>query len=195
MLLEKYGLSYRPDLVIVGVLPNDVVDTYFGIDAVRADLTGFLWTREAKELGDVGAMIYRRSHLGPPDPARTLGSQAAPHWNELYKPNGYHEKDWLSMEQEYGRMADLANSIGAKLVLVHIPQKGPWTVESTYLPNRLGAWAATRGVLFVDVLPAMQQNEDPARLYYPKDGHCTPDGYALIAETVYRSLVAQRLVP
>ena len=94
MLLEKYGLSYRPDLVIVGVLPNDVVDTYFGIDAVRA---GSDWlpldSRSEGTRGDVGAMIYRRSHLEPPDPARTyLDRKLRPHWNELYKPNGYHRK-------------------------------------------------------------------------------------------------------
>lgn len=195
ILLERYGLSYHPDLVIVGVLPNDVVDTFLGIDAVRLDATGYLRTRESNELGELGTMIYRHSHLGRLLLRIYIDRKLRPHQHELFRNGGFHEKDWLSMEQEYGRMADLADSVGAKLVLVHIPQKGPWNKDAEYLPQRLGAWAAKRGVYFVDILPAMQQSAAPEQLYYPSDGHCTPAGYAVIAEALYHALIDKQLVP
>jgi lysophospholipase L1-like esterase len=195
ILLEHYGLSYRPDLVIVGVLPNDVVDTFLGLDAVRVDSTGHLRTREASEFGKLGVLIYRHSHLGRMLIRTHIDRRRKPRMEEMYRSGGFHEKDWLVMEKEYERIADLSDSIGAKLVLVHIPQQGPWTAEHEYMPSRIGAWAAKRGVHFVDVLPEMKKSRAPEQLYYPLDGHCTPAGYAVVAETLYRALIEKQLVP
>ena len=114
----------------------------------------------------------------------------------MYKSGGFHEKDWAAMEQEYDKMVSVADSIGARLVLVHIPQKGPWTEDSRYPAARFSAWAGKRGVEFVDILPAMEHRAAAGeRLYYPKDGHCTPAGHAVIAEALYRHLTGRSLVP
>ena len=77
-------------------------------------------------------------------------------------------------------MMTIADSIGARLVIFHIPQKGPWTEKSRYPGARLSAWAAKRDVGFVDLLPAMERASARERLYYDTDGRCTPGGTLLL---------------
>jgi len=195
ILLEHDGVRFHPDLILVGVLPNDVVDTHFGLDAVTTDSTGYLRTREAKLLGRWGVLIYRYSHLGRLVLRVYIEGTSRLKEDRFFLDGGPYEQDWTKMEREFGRMAAVADSIGAKLLLIHIPQKGPWSEQSRYLPARLSAWAARNGVLFLDVLPAMQRQPNPERLYYPDDGHCTPTGYEVIADTVFQYLTDRKLVP
>ena len=195
-LLERYGLQFRPDVIVVGVLPNDVVDTHFGMDAVTVDTSGYLKTREAKQLGAWGARLYRSSHLGRLVLRAYMNrSLRIPPDREIYRSGGPFEADWLTMEREYSRMAQLADSIGARLVLVHIPQRGPWGPESDYLPARLSQWAGAHGAQFLDVLPVMRRAPNPGQLYYPADGHCTPAGYAVVADALFEYLMRERLLP
>ena len=38
-------------------------------------------------------------------------------------------------------------------------------------------------------LPAMTAAPEPAALHWEKDGHCTPEGHRIIAETIYEALI------
>jgi hypothetical protein len=199
VLLEKYGIQFRPDLVVVGFLPNDVVDTYLGLDAITVDESGDLKTREAAQLGAFGMQAYRYSHLCRillrGYVAWQISKKYRPRFNEVFQDGGFHEKDWVQVEREYDRMAAITASIGARLVIVHIPQKGPWIENHRYPSIRLSAWAATRNVGFVDILPAMERASAEQPLYYEKDGHCTSVGHAVIAQELYRYLTDQKIIP
>jgi hypothetical protein len=199
MLLQSLGKKFEPDLIIVGFLPNDVIDAYLGLDAVTVDKSGFLTTRQAAELGSFGIVLYKYSHL-----CRLVLSEYVswrisrnytPDWAGVYKGNGFHEADWVKIEDEYQKMASIAKVIGAELLVLHIPQQGPWTEMHSYPPRRLEQWAKAKGVAFLDCLPAMNQASQTQRLYYPKDGHCTPEGYAIIADELAKYLIEKRLVP
>jgi lysophospholipase L1-like esterase len=199
MMLEHYGLQFRPDLITVAFVPNDVIDAYFGLDSVALDGAGFLKTREAAELGDLGSLLFQHSHacrlVLRGYVAWRTSKKFTPRMDEVYRANGFHEADWQKIEREYDRMADLAASINAKLVVINIPQIGPWTPERKYPGERLAAWARRRGAGFVDTLPAFERHPDPQSLYYPIDKHCTPAGYALVAEAIYGYLTENKLVP
>jgi hypothetical protein len=199
ILLEQYGLQFRPDVVLVAFLLNDLVDTQHGINAVEIDGYGHLIRREAKELGPVAMEISRHSHLGRFLLRSYVDWQVRRNYpareDRLSEGGGPHEREWLTVESEYERMVAIAGSIGAKVVIVHIPQQGPWTSSSRYPSTRLAEWAMERAVAFVDLLPAMEEASRHERLYYEKDGHCTPAGHAIIAQELYRHLVARRLVP
>lgn len=199
ILLEMYGLQFRPDLVLVGFLPNDVIDTSQGLDAAKVDRSGYLMTREAKELGHSGMQIYRHSAFGRLLLKRYVEWQIQRKYpsreGELFRSGGFHEGDWVKLESEYDRMAESARSIGARLAIVHIPQKGPWMEESRYPATRLSAWAARRDVDFTDLLPAMARMSTRKRLYYEKDGHCTSAGHAAIAHELYAHLTDRNLIP
>ena len=50
VLLERIGVGFDPDLVLVSFLPNDVADTVAGMDYLEVS-EGFLLTRQADRLG------------------------------------------------------------------------------------------------------------------------------------------------
>jgi lysophospholipase L1-like esterase len=198
ILLEHYGAPFSPDLILVGFLPNDVLDTSAGMGAVRADRSGVLLTKEAAELGDFGYAIYRKSHL-----ARLIlwvwgvarAKMSGSHADEVYQANGFHERDWKTIEEEYSRMVSIADRLHARLVIVHIPHRGPWRKKHEYPAKRLGEWASRNHAGFVDALPDMKRASGREPLYWADDGHCTPAGYGVIAAAIYDYLVQNRLVP
>jgi lysophospholipase L1-like esterase len=200
LFLEHYGLAFEPDLVIVTFVPNDVIDTHMGIDAVKPSDDGFLMTREASELGGVGHWLFVHSHA-----ARMALAKWVAHriwmkdpifWNDVFVANGRHEKAWRKVEQEYRRMADVARSRGARLVIVHIPERGPWKgPEASYPATRLSAWAAANGALFIDTMPALAAASSSEKLYWDIDPHCNAAGYRVVAEAVSRGLIEHGLVP
>jgi GDSL-like lipase/acylhydrolase family protein len=199
LLLEHYGKEFSPDLIVVGFLPNDVIDTYFGLNALIVDTDGYLKTSAGEELGTLGVLIYRHSHL-----LRLLlqkyinyriSLQFHPHLEEVLKDNGFHESDWRVIESEYTKMVGLAKQLHARMLFVHIPQKGPWSESAYYPSKRLAAWASNNGVSFVDVLPTMAQVSGNKPLYYEKDGHCTPEGYAVIAKSIFKYITENKLIP
>lgn len=199
MMLETYGVAFRPDLVLVGLLPNDVIDTFLGLDAVSVSQSGYLMAREARELGALGMEMFRLSHLSRIVLKRYVDWRMTrtyrPREHEVMQDNGYHEKDWRTIEHEYERMAAIAAGAGARMIVVHIPQQGPWSAKSHYPAARLGAWGAKHDVEFLDVLPAMQRSAGVQRLYYPRDGHCTVAGHAIISRELYAYLTDRALVP
>lgn len=202
LFLEHYGLRYEPDLVLVGFVPNDVIDTQFGLEAIEVLPDGRLISnRGAKlvaRLGPVTTSLYTRSHLLRILLARYLEArypEPPVRWLEVFRPDGYHEPAWRELERQYGLMADLARAHGAGFVLVHLPQMGPWGEGDAYPASRLAAWAERRGVAFVDVLPALRARGDGSLLYWPEDRHPTDAGHAIIADAIFDGLGARGLVP
>jgi len=201
MLLEHYGVKYESDLVLVGFLPNDVIDTFKGVDAVTVDDSGYLRTRQAGRLGGIGRFLYLHSHCCRVILHRyVLGAfkrDHKPRLNEVFKPNGFHENDWRTVEAEYEKIINIARGIGAETLFFHIPHKPPWKGNRSYPAKRLSQWAARNGAPFVDILSAMKiaLAEEGQKLYFPEDGHCTPAGYRVIANTLFAALVQDGLVP
>jgi hypothetical protein len=199
ILLESYGVQYSPDLVLVGFLPNDVIDTYEGRDAIALDPDGHMVSGEAAKLGAAGAWLYKVSYVLRLFLSRYTNYQSSkryhPREDEVNRDNGYHEKDWKTVEAEFGKMATIAGRLHSGLVIVHIPQRGPWTQEHFYPGKRLSGWASKNGVGFVDTLPGMVHASKTGKLYYKTDGHCTPAGYAVVAQEIYGYLTRNGLVP
>jgi hypothetical protein len=200
LVLEHYGLKYSPDLIVVGFVPNDVMDTALGIDAIQTDAAGRLRTRESKELGSVGMFLFEHSHVFRIVLSRYVASRlqrGAPiRREEIYRAGGFHEKDWRRIEEEFGRMRDAANRAGAKLAIIYIPMLEAWAPHHAYPSDRLAIWSAANGAYFIDTLPPLRAASlAGASVYYVRDGHCTPEGYAIIARTVAAELSRLKLVP
>lgn len=200
LLLQYYGLRYKPDLIIVGFLPNDVGDTYMGRDWLTVGTDSYLKTRFGESLGEFGTWLYINSHA-----ARIVLLKIAylktvrermPQWPEIYRGAGFHEGEWRKVEGEFERMNEIARGVGAGIVLVHIPQKMSYMTDvADYPARRLSAWGEGHEVAFIDVLPAMRKASERRITYWEKDGHCAPDGYRVIAETIYSGLLEDGLVP
>ena len=190
LVLEHYGLAFEPDLVLVAFLPNDVLDTYLGLEQLVVTDQGYLGSRDG--LGPTGRWFYLHSHV-----ARVVlhrwsrykqRRDRPVHPREVYEPEGFHEEDWRSLEGEYERMLGLAREAGAELLLLSIPQKGPWNESRRYPDRRLAAWAEDHDVQFVPALPALEAAATGRTLYWERDGHCNAEGYGVIAAALRSSL-------
>lgn len=204
LLLEHYGLRFSPDLVTVGFVPNDVLDTYLGVEAIRVLPDGRLVSnygaRLLEQLGPGMLFLYRNWHTLRIPIRRYLQTQVERdkpiHPEDLFRDGGAHENDWQEIERQYTAMAELLRPSGAPLVVVHLPQRDLQNEGVEYPARRLSAWAArTPGASFVDTLPTLRERAAGARLYWPKDGHPTDAGHEVFAEVLGDALVERGLVP
>ncbi len=204
MLLQQYGVRYQPDVIIVGFVDDDVIDTYLGLEAVSVDESGYLKSNEARLIGPVGTFFYIHSDLARTILSRYIRQRIAGKYrivrDEVYKPDGLYEAQWRQIEREYTAMAEIARSIDAELVLLYIPGHdiaARTAAGQAYPPQRLSGWAKRNGVTFVNTTPAMLAaiESSSAPLYHSRDTRCTPAGYAIVANELYKALTENRLVP
>jgi len=200
LLLEHYGLKFRPDLVIIGFVRNDLIDTFYGIEGVGVSKSGYLLSGSRMgRIDELSSWLYVHSHLfrilvkkynDHKDPINKIDNV------ELYRPNGFLEKEWRMMETEYEIIIDLALRNKFKVVLLNIPQDTSWeTPPSTYPPQRLNTWALYNKVPFIDITLAMKKASETENLYWKIDGHCNSAGYQIIADTLFSELLKAGLVP
>lgn len=193
LLLEHYGLDFKPDLILIGFLPNDIIDTSLGIDAVRVSGSGYLI--RTGEFGEIASWLYIHSYV-----FRIVFHQYILLTQGTTNTSNQSSKiDQLKAEEkiaaEYTRMIELANQIGARIVLIHIPQQGPWDDNAHGVASKLADWSSSHDITFIDVLPAMEKTSKNQALYWKQDGHCNAAGYKVIAETIFSHLVKNNLVP
>lgn len=193
--LAQVGLQFSPDLIIVGVVPNDVVDTHLGPDAVFVDELGFLRRRSGAEFGTVGTWLFLHSHAMRIVLRRvTLMKQQADadvNWADVYREGGEHEDDWRTLERDLDSIATLGRTRGAETMVAVLPMRGPWTEASAYPEQRLGRWAAAHDIGFVGLLePIRARAALGDTLFWPKDGHPSPAGHDLIARQLVDSVRA-----
>ncbi|MCH7885305.1 MAG: SGNH/GDSL hydrolase family protein [Planctomycetes bacterium] len=196
-LLEHYGMAYEPDLVLVTFLPNDVVDTVKGVEALRPSRReGYLLSRRSQALGSTGIWLYLNSHT-----ARVVLSALATVIDRNRAPvldiGDVSQEDiraaWQTVFAEYNRMRKIAHEQQASFVVVSVPQAKLSPVAGQILAAQIAAGVDA----FIDTQPALAavRDETGRPPYWPKDGHCTPEGYGIIAQAVYDGLVSHNLVP
>jgi lysophospholipase L1-like esterase len=199
LLLEREGLAFAPDLVVVGFVPNDVVDTFLGF-ADTGVVDGYLITREAQAVGGWALALYRSSDLWRLLFSRYIalrsGSElGGPKPDQVYRDGGFHEADWLTVERELTEIARLARSHSARACVVHLPQSSLGFRAASYPADRLRRFGQATDLEVIDTLPALREAAAAGPLYWPKDGHPNADGYRVIARTVADTLVARGMVP
>ncbi len=204
MLLQVYGVRYRPDVIVVEFVVDDVIDAYRGLEAIRVDDSGYLKLRDAHEIGPVGTFLYIHSDLARIVLSRYIKQRIAETnhivRDEVYKRNGLYEDEWRQIEGELTTMAEITRSIGARLVLLFIAAHdvaARTNAERNYPPQRLSQWADRNNATFVNTTPAILAAMAGSRtpLYYPRDTRCTSAGYAIVADALYKALTDNHLVP
>jgi hypothetical protein len=190
--LEEYGLRFAPDIVMVAVLPNDVVDTALGATSLCATDSGYLASCGGLGWGGPPAWISRHSALGRLA-LRSLRAHELPPWQTLLADDGPYEPYWQELEAELARMREAAQARGAAFVIVTIPQSDPAESQS-YFSARLAGWGSAHDAIVISTFAALQAAADPARpLYWPGDGHCTAAGYSVVADAIIAGFAAHRL--
>lgn len=187
--LERYGMAYRPDLLLVGFHESDIGDTFLGADAIRVT-EGLLGDSVTRRLRRLVIVIHKYSHLvrvlvpstGREEAERALAS-LDPEDNEI----------WRKIDAEFDKMRALFPG-ELRMALVDLPMAGRGDLSPPHL-ERLRRYARTRGILFIDPAPALKRAGRKAPTHWPIDGHCTPHGYKVVADAVYDALIRDGMVP
>jgi hypothetical protein len=97
-----------------------------------------------------------------------------------------------------GEMADRIHAQGLPFVLVLTPQRiqaalsdpagRPPGVDPDALGRRIGEIAKAHNIDFVDTYDAFRQQPESEKLFYPVDGHMTPDGHKVVADATIKAL-------
>jgi lysophospholipase L1-like esterase len=196
LFLEHYGLPLEPDLVVVGFVANDVIDTHVGLEGIEVLPDGRLVSsygaRLLATLGPGLLALYEHWHTFRIPMRRWLQAriddERPTRPSDVLRDGGYHEEDGREVERQYEAMVSLCREHGDEFVLVYLPQRAPWDEAAGYPARRLAAFSERAGVLFVDPLPAMRVHEAPETLHWPLDGHPTAAGHAMVAEVLRRAL-------
>lgn len=198
LLLKHYGMAYSPDVVIVGFVPNDVLDTYQGLEAIRVSKQGYLTSRQVHDLGEVGIWFYVHSHLARIVLRRYLDATATElpedWWMDLYRPSKTYAKSWRDLLAQYDDMLAMTRASGAEFVVLHIPNKNPGSDIHLYPAKRMAEWCENNRVLFVDALPDLRGKAKVKKLYWDRDSHCTPAGYRIISDVLFAALTKASLI-
>lgn len=226
--LERIGLRYEPDLVLLGFyVANDLSDN--APQSLRT-VQGFLvpqgqvnfvnvkiWLRHhfrtyacvadtlkhQKRLGDILA------HVGLvklADPGMNVRYQAVQFY--LKAPPAEVLAMWQQAEELLVRMRNLLQQHDSRLVVVIIPDRisvyERWLERAVRQAGRsiaefdgaqphhtLAALCQRHQIPFLDLLPVMRETaSQESGLYFDYDGHWTPAGHRVAAQTIFRFLKA-----
>ena len=185
--LARFALPERPDWVVA----------LFVADDLNRSLTSYRyrqgWMAKPTFRLAGGRLVARDQHNGPPRPWRwleqrlwilELGRRAVA---KLGLEHGFGSRFALNVALFEAMHAD-CEANGARLVAVHLPQRGAW--------KPLPAFARAleeRGILVLDL--GSLAPEDPERLFFDRDPHIDAGGHRFVAESLSRFLVERGLLP
>ena len=187
-IFDKYGKRYDPDVVVVGFLPNDIIDTKLaslvtvGADGVlkRKEESSFLahsslWKRLNFALFQLKSRIY---------------------WKDVYWGSILTSDAWRTIEDDFLLLKKTVESSGARLVIVYIPQQGPWYESHRSPENWMRRWGRTKGITVVPTFDAFREAQAAGKkLFYAANGHCTPEGHRVVADALTQALLKLKAKP
>ncbi|MGE4158768.1 MAG: SGNH/GDSL hydrolase family protein [Planctomycetota bacterium] len=192
-LLELRGWELEPDAVVLNFTIGDIIDTYRGVEAIRLSHTGLLRAKHEEALGPVGTRLFIHSHalrwLLKQVVLNRQGFIMGDNLAEAYLPNGLHEPQWQDVLAEIEKVHALCKERKLPFFLVYIPQYPAWLPGQDHPDKRLAAWAADKGFPYIRVLDSIRElAQSGAVVSYPKDGHYTDEGEAVLSKAVAGAL-------
>jgi len=219
--LLKYGLKLKPDLVLLGFVPNDITRDEECILMVNSD-------GDLVDKNRVTVRVPRSKGMRIPEPfSWRLFLQLNSHFyvlcDKLFKKVFGVSSDSVLMEKVYlkqenmtvgvqkayyhtldylGKIKSLCDAEGIKLVVVGIPMPEQMNSNSYLGPKHdmrqpfviLEQWATAFGVDYLNPLERFRHVSKKNTLYWPHDGHMNGDGYHLLAEEIFAFMNERKLL-
>jgi hypothetical protein len=226
--LAKEGLRYEPDLVVLAFyVGNDVSDNYRRLDVKRVAEEADLALRGADAF-EGPRRVLRRSMLYTVFESGVLAklpwyaSAAGDATDASYRPAPKTEPEareaWAITESLIDRMRDVAESRGARFMVMAIPVATTVTHEARVIEaggdpdavelndeplpgfedphGTLAGIVGRHGVEALDLLPSLSAEaaRSDRRLYYAGNAHWTAAGHAVAAGELERFVVGRGLL-
>jgi len=109
------------------------------------------------------------------------------------------QRRFADLDLLLGEMADKIHAAGVPFLLTVVPEHAqadllhfpdlPPGINPYAFNKRIAAIAAKHGIVFVDVFKDFARVRDPSRLFYPADGHLTPEGHEIVSQGIVRDFM------
>ncbi|MBF0587942.1 MAG: SGNH/GDSL hydrolase family protein [Magnetococcales bacterium] len=209
--LAHYGVRFKPQVVMVGFVPNDVLDAYADEQSRLQVQDSHLITERPSFGSRIRMFFNEHAHLMrmaenaiPRLKAwirnRPVVKRVPPVWAQIYQDGGRFERYWQKVENDYREMIRICRTIEAEFVILNIPQNPRWgsdqiPFQHAYAGDRMAALARREGVHFLDLLPKVRAEQAAgATLYHVLDGHFNSRGYHLAGEELH-SFMSRQVLP
>lgn len=193
--LETYGMKFSPDMIMVGFLPNDIVDTVMAEEAVHITSNGYLMVGSA-QMSAFKEWLYLHSHLWRLARYQWYQLKSKIAWKQKYKNSAFIQKAWEKIASEFKNINSIAQNSKIPFLLVYIPQKDTLTDLQNAPEEILKNLGKENNFSTVSTIEDMRSHFNKNEiLYYPIDGHCTPLGYKTVAESIFSQIEKLKIVP
>jgi lysophospholipase L1-like esterase len=208
VLLERVGLTFQPDLVVLGVFVNDPEDNLLaGLHYVRGDtllnkpisavprmpgakrwlntVPGYDWLVSHSVLANWLRELYFKR-------GKQLQSPSAPADTQVSEAEQDTTGAWLLTERLLARMKNVVDRHGSRFLVVLIPDRAELHAHLTGRSSEAATVSRLRQICVKERLDCLDLSAwikskaavpAPA-LYFPHDGHFNADGYGVLAEAV-----------
>jgi lysophospholipase L1-like esterase len=206
--LRKFGAAFEPDLVLLAVTPNDILENQFPLLYVGRE--GALVGGQSENVnrdrwrdrqrwfslpGWVARTALMQRLRGSSRLRKLTSGHSSPHWRAFAVQQDKKAQQLQDQLQELlASLRETAQSMGARFAILAVPfrEELPPPEEGAdprLFGGRLKTWGDSRQVPVLDLLPAFRDSRLGAALYWKEDAHCTAEGYRLIGETSCRFLL------
>ena len=206
--LQKFGRSFEPDLVLLGMTPNDLGENLCPLCVVARNgalvsrqSSGRQWRKfeDQKRWYSVPgwinrSLLYQRLRATPLVRQLTLGYMYTHRHAYMTELDQEASKRYKLAEQYLLEARDAAYSMDAYFVFAIIPFREQLSdlrpgLDPSIFGRRFTAFGSTQNIASLDLLPMFRAHPKPTSLYWREDSHCTAAGYALIGDSIFDFLV------
>lgn len=208
--IAKFGAVFEPDLVLIAMTPNDLLENQTPLQYAARD--GMLMSSTSTDAdrarsahrahrwclsGVVERSLVRQRIDSSSAFTRLLGRRPVDHVEAyITEPNEKATRVYELAEKYLLEARDAATALGAKFGVVVIPYRHQlYELGPGLDPGRFGAhwleFGRERGFPVVDCLPAFVAHPDSRSLHWKEDVHCTALGYRVVGDETCHTLLAR----
>jgi lysophospholipase L1-like esterase len=113
------------------------------------------------------------------------------------------ERRFGDLDSLLGEMAEKNHAAGVPLVLMAVPEHAqtillnlhdrPPTIDPYAFNRKIAEIAAKHDIVFVDLFNDFANAPEPNSLFYPEDGHLTPEGHLIVSRVITRTFVGSKI--
>jgi len=203
--LEKYGIEFRPKVVIVGFYANDVVPKPLVMPIIlssveepgslkREGWKGLLSDEVVHLLKRSRTLLFLQDRIGKlTNFVRSSSQYSHKEAMLLGLPHPFIEEGWKQVDMSLRKLQQLSESHGFQVLLVVFPMEDQIVGQygSDGYQVRLRRIVENIGIPVVDLMPAFRSAVDGfGSLFIEWDGHPNARAYGIAAEEVRRALIA-----